>query len=227
MGADDTGPVCATPNLAQAKHQIVADAAIRHRHVRLGASGTLYHELLPTILEQRITSVEAHQQWRRLCIELGKPAPGGHDGLLLPPSPDALSSQPSWWFHPLGIENKRVVPLHDVARHASKLWEWAKLPPASAADKLGLLRGVGPWTIGCVLGPALGDPDAVAIGDYHLKNLVAYHLAGESRATDERMIELLEPYRGQRGRVIGLLARHGGGAPKFGPRQRILPMRSW
>ena len=74
---------------------------------------------------------------------------------------------------------------------------------------------------------ALGDTDAVAVGDYHLKNFVAYNLVGEPRASDERMLELLEPYRGQRARVIALLAASGRSAPKYGARQRILPMERW
>jgi hypothetical protein len=65
------------------------------------------------------------------------------------------------------------------------------------------------------------------VGDYHLKNTVAHALAGEARATDERMLELLAPYRGQRGRVVRLLQLDGHGAPKFGPRQRVLPMARW
>ena len=92
---------------------------------------------------------------------------------------------------------------------------------------LRLIPGVGVWTTGCVLGPAVGDADAVPVGDYHVKNIVAYALAGEARATDERMLELLEPYAGQRGRVVRLLKSNGHGAPKFGPRQRILPMARW
>ena len=83
------------------------------------------------------------------------------------------------------------------------------------------------WTVGCVLGPALGDPDAVPVGDFHVKNVVAWNLANEARATDERMLELLVPYAGQRGRVVQAIMRHGNGAPKFGPKQRILPMSRW
>ncbi len=197
------------------------------RHVAIGASANLYHELLPTIIEQRITGLEAHRQWRRLCVELGEPAPGPFAGLLLPPAPARLLGRPAWWFHPLGIERKRAMPLVEIARHASKLWTWSALPPRAAAQRLHLLAGVGVWTVGTVLGTALGDPDAVAVGDYHLKNVVGYALAGEPRATDERMLELLTPYAGQRGRVIRALLRHGHRAPKFGPRQRILPMSRW
>jgi hypothetical protein len=41
------------------------------------------------------------------------------------------------------------------------------------------------------------------------------------------MLELLQPYAGQRGRVVQAITRHGNGAPKFGPKQRILPMSRW
>jgi hypothetical protein len=41
------------------------------------------------------------------------------------------------------------------------------------------------------------------------------------------MVELLEPYRPQRGRVTRLLGLDGHRPAKFGPRQRILPMHRW
>ena len=223
LGAND----CAEHGLEAAPHAVVAAAARVGRHVRFGASGNLYHELLPTIIEQRITIGEAHEQWRRLCFELGESAPGPFTRLLLPPHPDVLMRQPSWWFHPLGIERKRAEPLIKVGWHAAKFWQWAALDTADAGAKLRLIPGIGQWTVGSALGPALGDPDAVAVGDFHLKNMVAFNLEGVARSTDERMLELLQPYAGQRGRVVRLLARHGSPPPKFGPKKRILPMRSW
>ena len=72
-----------------------------------------------------------------------------------------------------------------------------------------------------------GDPDAVAVGDFHLKHMVTHALTGRSRGTDEEMMALLEPYRGQRGRVVRLLLLDGHRAPSFGPRQRVLPMHRW
>lgn len=208
-------------------HPAVMHAQHHHPHLRLGASRSLYHDLLPTIIAQRITGGEAIAQWRRLCWKLGAPAPGPFKDLRLPPDPDRLARAPSWWFHPLGIERSRAETLVTVARHATRLHEWAMLPPAELARCLHLLRGVGEWTIGTVLASSSGEPDAVAVGDYHLKNIVSYALAGEPRGTDERMLELLEPYRGQRGRVVRLLTLDGHRAPAFGPRQRILPMASW
>lgn len=223
VGLHDHG----APELENAPDPIVAKTARERRFDRIGASGDLYHALLPTIIEQRITTGEAKRQWSRLCTELGEPAPGPFARLQLPPAPEVLARQPSWWFHPLGIERKRAEPLTLVARHAGKLRDWSTWSPADAAAKLRLLRGVGQWTIGSVLGPALGDPDAVPVGDFHVKNMVGWALAGEARATDERMLELLEPYAGQRGRVVRLIKSAGMGAPKFGPRQRILPMHAW
>ncbi len=208
-------------------HPVVAAATRAHRFVRFGASGTLYHELLPTILQQRITAMEAKHQWAELCRELGERAPGPFSHLLAPPAPGVLVRQPSWWFHPLGIERKRAEPLIEVARHAEKFWTWAEMPPDEAARLLRLIPGVGVWTTGCVTGPALGDVDAVPVGDFHVKNIIAWNLADEARATDERMLELLVPYEGRRGRVVRAVCAHGSGAPKFGPRQRILPMARW
>jgi 3-methyladenine DNA glycosylase/8-oxoguanine DNA glycosylase len=211
-------------------HPRVAASLRERRDVRLGASGDLYHALLHTIVEQRITSGEAIRQWGRLCRRLGEPAPGPAPivaGLRLPPAPGVLAGRPLWWFHPLGIEEKRARPLVTVARHADRLWEWAAAGSAVAAAKLALLPGVGPWTVGSVLGPALGDPDAVAVGDYHLPNTVAWALAREPRGDDARMLELLAPYAGQRGRVLGALAATAGRAPAFGPRRRVLPMHRW
>ncbi len=208
-------------------HPAVMRAQRNHPNVRFGASHMLFHELVPTILGQRITAGEAIGQWHRLCHELGETAPGPDTGLRLPPSPAALVGRPPWWFHPLGIEARRAEALRTVAKHADKLWKWATLPPIELTEKLALLPGVGAWTIGSVMASATGDPDAVAVGDFHLKNLVSYALADESRGTDERMLELLEPYAGQRGRVVRLLQLDGHTPPSFGPRQRILPMAQW
>lgn len=205
-------------------HPAVRRAHRNHPGLRIGASGTLYHELLPIILGQRVTGVEAVHQWRRLTARLGAVAPGPDPSLRLPPAPAALLAHPAWWYHPFGIEAKRANALRTVAAHAARIDEWASLPPLEAAAKLTLLRGIGAWTIGSALGPSHGDPDAVPVGDYHVPNMVAWALAGEARGTDARMLSLLAPYAGQRGRVITLLGNDGHAAPKFGPRQRIQPM---
>ena len=92
------------------------------------------------------------------------------------------------------------------------------MPREAAYARLRAVPGIGPWTAAEVMLRAVGDPDAVSVGDFHLPNVVAYALAGEARADDRRMLELLEPWRGQRGRVVRLLELSGLRPPAFGPR---------
>jgi 3-methyladenine DNA glycosylase/8-oxoguanine DNA glycosylase len=73
---------------------------------------------------------------------------------------------------------------------------------------------------------ALGDPDAVSVGDAHLSHLVGWTLAGEERATDERMLELLAPWAGHRARVMRLLETGGSMPPRYGPRVAPRDLRS-
>jgi 3-methyladenine DNA glycosylase/8-oxoguanine DNA glycosylase len=83
--------------------------------------------------------------------------------------------------------------------------------------------GIGPWTAAEIGVRALGDVDAVSVGDFHLPHLVAYALAGEPRADDGRMLELLEPFHGKRALVVRLLELSGVQAPRYGP--RLAPRR--
>jgi hypothetical protein len=63
------------------------------------------------------------------------------------------------------------------------------------------------------------------VGDFHMPSLVTWALAGEPRGTDDRMLELLEPFAGHRGRVVRLLKTSGIRAPRYGPRLRYQYIR--
>jgi 3-methyladenine DNA glycosylase/8-oxoguanine DNA glycosylase len=95
--------------------------------------------------------------------------------------------------------------LRRLAIVARRLEETVSMSFETAYQRFRAVTGVGPWTAARIGLIALGDPDAVAVGDLHLPHLVTSALAGEPRGSDERMLELLEPFRGQRGRVIRLL----------------------
>ena len=90
-----------------------------------------------------------------------------------------------------------------------------------ARKRLEAVPGVGRWTSAEIARIAWGDGDAVSVNDFHLPHTVSWALAGEARGTDERMLELLEPYGSQRARVVRLIEAAGIAAPKFGPRQAI------
>jgi 3-methyladenine DNA glycosylase/8-oxoguanine DNA glycosylase len=220
IGVDDE------PGAIPAGDDVVARALAEAPGLRIGASHSLFHSLVPTVLAQRVTSGEAIRAWYQLCRRLSEPAPGP-PGLLLPPDPAALAGLPYWWFHRLGVERHRADTIVRCARRAGTIEAMTSLAPTEAGRRLATLPGVGPWTIGSVLGPVFGDPDAVPVGDYHIPHAVCFALTGRARGSDEQMLELLAPYEGQRGRVIRALLLAGWHAPKFGPRQRVLPIARW
>ncbi len=232
------------------QHAVVAAAVRSVPGLRIGRTGAVIEALIPAILEQKVTGAEAGRTYRGLVARYGEPAPGGV-GLRLPPEPRVLAALPYHAFHPLGLERRRAELVRAVCRDAARLERLgeAAAGPAAAEAAAGpgaagptgagpgaaeaarvaayaalrAIPGIGPWTAAEVGIRAFGDPDAVSVGDFHIPNMVAWALAGEPRGTDERMLELLEPYRGQRGRVIRLLELAGTKAPRYGP--RLAPRR--
>ncbi|HEX6596635.1 MAG TPA: hypothetical protein VF045_06845 [Acidimicrobiales bacterium] len=192
--------------------------------LRLCRTGAVLEAMVPSILEQKVIGLEARRSYAALVRTLGEPAPGPLPGLMLPPSPAVLARTPRYVFHRCNIERKRADTVRLAASYARRLEEAASLPRAKAYARLTALPGIGPWTAAEVGMVAFGDADAVSVGDYHLPNHVAYALAGEPRADDARMLELLEPYRGQRGRVIRLIMAGGPSPPRYGPRLALNPI---
>jgi 3-methyladenine DNA glycosylase/8-oxoguanine DNA glycosylase len=213
------------PPALVAHHRAVADAERRTPGLRLSRLALVHPALVAAVLAQRVTSLEAVRQWAALCRADATAAPGPF-GLLLPPHPERLAERPYWWYHRFGIERRRADTLRAVSRRADRLEAAAGLDGPAAEVLLRRIPGVGVWTAAQVR-TALGDPDAVAVGDYHLRNIVAYALAGRPRGTDDELLALLAPYTGQRGRVIRLLLAAGWSAPAFGPRRAIPPIASW
>ncbi len=176
---------------------------------------------MPAVLEQKITGLEAVRVRRRMAFAFGEPAPGPAEhltGLRLPPAPDRLAALAYFDLHPVGLERRRAEVIIRLAGRASAIERLATVASADARTRLERLPGIGPWTAAEVARVAWGDPDAISVGDYHIPNLVAFALAGEPRGDDARMLELLEPYRGQRGRVQRLLELSGIRPPRYGPR---------
>lgn len=199
---------------------VVAGLARRWPGLRIPRTGAVFDACVPAVLEQKVTSLEATTSYRNLVLRFGSPAPGPgrRRGLWVPPPPVTVAGIPSWSLHPLGVERRRAETLRRVAVVAGRLEEAARLPPDDARRRLLSVPGVGPWTAAEVALVAFGDPDAVSVGDYHLPNQVAWSLAGRARGDDAEMLRLLEPWRGQRARVLRLLATAGLAAPRFGPR---------
>ncbi|MGZ5350791.1 MAG: DNA-3-methyladenine glycosylase family protein [Actinomycetota bacterium] len=198
-------------------HEVVRRLRHEHPGLRLTRTAAVTATLIPAICEQKVTGADARRAYRLLTQETGESAPGPGQ-LLLPPDPALLAELPSFAFHRCGLERRRADVVRGICARAARLDALADGSPEDAKDALLRLPGIGPWTVAEVARLALGDPDAVSVGDFHLPNLVAWLLAGEPRATDERMLELLAPYEGHRGRVQRLLEASGMHAPRYGPR---------
>jgi 3-methyladenine DNA glycosylase/8-oxoguanine DNA glycosylase len=221
------------------RHPLVAQLAHRHQGLRLTATGRVFQRLLRAVFEQKVTGQEAHRAYlatvRHFFVQSGRePAPGPLPDLLPPPDPAAIAASPYWDFHPFGVEQKRADALCRAAAAANRLE--SSVDAESATKRLTAILGIGAWTAAEVTRTVYGDPDAVSVGDFHTPHTVSWALAGEARAgsrdavpgslspADTRMLELLEPFRGHRGRVVNLLERSGLAAPKFGPK---MPIRSF
>lgn len=213
VGANDD------PTTLVPKHRLIGELVHRFPGLRLPRTNRPFESLIPAICEQKVTGVEARAAFRGVIARHGEPAPGPA-GLRLQPTAATLAALPYFAFHQFGLERRRA----DLIRHTAELAPSLEAAsPAEVYARLGAVPGIGPWTLAEVGRIAFGDPDAISFGDYHLPNLVAWALAREPRANDARMLELLEPYGGQRGRVQRLLEASGIQAPRYGP--RMAPQR--
>ena len=212
-----------TGELRDAAHPRIADLARRKPGIRIPATNAVLDVLVPAILEQKVTGTEARRAWYELIRAHGEPAPVPDDGppgpglRLTPPAP-TLARLPYYAYHPFGVEQRRADLIRRIASRAAWFEAIVDLPLPEAHARLRSVPGIGPWTAAEVAVRALGDPDAVSVGDFHLPNLVSWALAGEPRGTDDRMLELLAPYAGRRALVMRLLETSGLRAPRYGPR---------
>jgi 3-methyladenine DNA glycosylase/8-oxoguanine DNA glycosylase len=179
--------------------------ARRHPGLRIGRTEAVFETALFVTLEQRVATRDAWQSWRLMTRALGEPAPGPLLGLWVPPQAERIAATPYDVFHRFGVERRRADVMKRLGMVARRLEETVGMTLEAAYARLRAVIGVGPWTAARTAMLALGDSDAVFVGDLHLPHLVSSSLAGERRGSDERMLELLEPYRGHRARVVRLL----------------------
>ncbi|GAB3316065.1 3-methyladenine DNA glycosylase [Geodermatophilus aquaeductus] len=191
----------------------------RHRRRRIARTGTLWHDLACLVVQQRVSRVDAAEQWRRLVTTYGSPVPGA-PGLWTPPSPGVLGRLSSPALHRLGLERRRAQTLVGAAVALARHQDLADADVAAGTATLRAVPGIGPWTTGCLAALTWGDRDAVITGDSGIPSLVAWVLAGQRRADDAAMLDLLAPHRPHRYRVLGLVMASGRRPPRHAPRSR-------
>ncbi len=228
IGATDDWSVFDTPGYRENVPPVVAQTRKVNPGLRFPATGRMFDALLPAILEQKVTVIEAHFAWKYLALAVGgippAPAPAG---MRLPPTPAAIRSLQPWQWHQARVDSKRSATAVRAAALAPSLERWGGLALGSRRTEvlgsgtidaaLGSIPGVGPWSIAEVLQRSHGSPDHVSVGDYHLAAFVGQVLTGR-RVDDAGMLQLLAPYAGHRQRVVRLLGASGVRKQAFGPR---------
>jgi 3-methyladenine DNA glycosylase/8-oxoguanine DNA glycosylase len=197
----------------------VAAAQRRLPHLRLGRTGRVLEALIPAVLEQRVPGADSFRSWRVLVTKFGTPAPGpAPAGMRVPPSAEAWRAIPSWEFQRANVDPRRARTIVTCAQRASSLERLVSWPAERAREALTSLPGVGVWTAAETAQRAFGDADALSVGDYHIPKMIGWTLLGRP-IVDAVMVELLEPMRPHRHRVVRLLEASGlAYEPRRGPR---------
>lgn len=211
LGLDDD------PSEFRPQPGLLRELHLRNFGFRLGSTGRVFDSLLPTVIGQRVTTDEARSSYGRLIAAVGETAPGD-SGLRIPPRPEVIANMQYTDLHRFGIERSRAQIIIEAARRVKRLEQIVTMSRADAVERLSAVRGIGRWTVALVMGSAWGDRDAIPIGDFHLPNTISWALAREPRASDDRMLELLEPYRPRRRRAMILVKMAGLHAPRYGVR---------
>ncbi len=207
--------VAASPFLADSRH--------RNPGLRLPRTRQVFEMLLPAILEQKVTGLQAHRSWRQLLWKYGDAAPGpAPEGMRVFPTADTWRRVPSWEWHAAGVGPQRADTIMRAVKVAASLERTLAHGRGGPAVERALrsIPGIGVWTTAETTQRAHGDPDSPSVGDYHLPALVGWALIGKP-VDDDGMLELLEPWRGHRQRIMRLIESSGFAKPRFGPRITI------
>jgi 3-methyladenine DNA glycosylase/8-oxoguanine DNA glycosylase len=206
------------PSVFVPRHRAVHAAHRRHPGLRLMRTGLVLEALIPSILEQKVTTAEAYRAWKLLLRRHGEPAPGPAGQMRVMPDARGWARVPSWDWHCAGVDDKRAATVLRAARLGPRLDTLADLDPAEAARRLQTVPGIGPWTAAETIQRSHGDPDALTLGDLHLPHHIGYALTGTRRSDDATMLELLAPYPGQRHRAARLILLTTPSPPRHAPR---------
>ncbi|GGF36351.1 DNA-3-methyladenine glycosylase family protein [Subtercola lobariae] len=258
---------------------MLAEVRRHHPGMWLTCTSLVFESLVPSILEQKVTTIEARRSWHYLLRKFGDAPPGpAPEGMRVQPSARGWQLIPSWEWHRAGVGPDRSRAIVGAAALAAGLdrlasggargdqtqtqsktqaqtqaqtqmqsqtqtqtQSQAQTPAAVQSATLGVgagysvravrdvtgvleklqsVHGVGRWTAAETSQRSHGHPDAVSVGDYHLAAHVGWVLVGKP-VDDDGMLELLEPWRGHRQRVVRLILASGIPKPRFGPRATI------
>lgn len=211
------------PSGFEPKNQTLRELHRRFEGLRLPRLPVITGRLTRIVLEQLVTYIEARRAWHNLLRAHGADAPGPL-GLRLPPDGPTLARLSVEELLLTGATHRQARTLIAIGRETSRLERAAGRDPDELSKRLRAIAGIGPWTVACLRGSALGDADAVVLGDYGLPSALAWLMVRQPRADDAWMVEALAPYAGHRYRVVRLLHASGIKPPRRGPGRPVRPL---
>lgn len=202
--------------------RVLQSAALRYQGLRLPKAPLLFPRIVQVMLQQLISFRDAAKGWRTLLRRHGL-KPDGVADVIVPPTAKELARLPSHEYVDCGILPQHGRRIAAVARHAKRIEStWLSGSTSDSCSNtcrlLGKIPGIGPWTLGYLSGSSMGDADAVMPGDYSLPGQVSWFFEREAEADDDRMLEILEPFRPWRYYALLLVIKAGQRPPRRGPR---------
>ena len=214
------------PETFRPDHPVLEAATRRLVGLRVPRTGRLFEALVAAILHQKVSGRDAGASWAMLVRGHGEPAPGPRPQMRVPPAPSVWLGVPPWDWRRAGVEPSAVRTIRLVAARAAALERAAGRSTEEAYRSLMSMPGVGRWTAAEVGHRALGDADALPVGDYHLATLTGWALAGTRGLDEAEVEEFYERWRPHRYRVMRLLElTPSAWPPRRGPRMERPPHR--
>lgn len=178
----------------------------------------IFHRLIQIVLQQLVSWKDATESWRDMVQTFGTPAPGPWK-MKIGPTAEQLKKLAYYDLVDCGVLPRQARTVLRLAREEPRIERLARTDQEGLVRFLHSVPGVGEWTVQYLLGTALGDADALLTGDYGLPHAVSWLLQRKPRSDDAEMVELLEPFRGHRFRLVHLIQQGAVKPPRYGPRR--------
>lgn len=191
--------------------------------LRISQTHSVFEGLLWSVIGQQINLPFARRLRRRLIERTGTPV---GEGLIAPPTPEAVAALPSDAFTPMQFSRQKTDYLLSICRLIAdgKLnLDGLRGMSATRAERTLLgVRGLGPWSVHYILMRSLGFPDCVPLGDTGLTSGLRALFRLDARPDVDATRRLMRPFSPFRSLATAHLWQLAGGpAPRVEDRRLL------
>ncbi|WP_124726517.1 DNA-3-methyladenine glycosylase family protein [Staphylospora marina] len=184
-----------TPFYEKLDDHPVLGPVIRERHgLQIVQDPTVYECLVKTVISQQLNLSFAGTLVRRLVERAGEHLEIGGETFPVFPSPEQVARLQPKDLQALQFNRRKAEYVIDISRMVTDgkldLEGLRDLPDGEVFERLLPIRGVGRWTVECVLLFGLGRPDLLPAADIGLRNALR-KLYGMDAQPDEQTVRRL------------------------------------